>query len=130
MKMISKTTGSIVILGVIFGCAGDEGAPPPSAPGGPSADAIAKVKGPAAKPAMGGEMKGPAAGAPDAKKGEDSPKVEGPKGEPGKTSSTDAKLTSDEIAAIQKLPLRNRPSPRRSSFARSASITSGRWASP
>jgi hypothetical protein len=53
---------------------------------------------------MGGEMKGPAAGAPDAKKGEDSPKVEGPKGEPGKTSSTDAKLTSDEIAAIQKLP--------------------------
>jgi YHS domain-containing protein len=91
MKMNWKTACSMMVAVAFAGCAGDE-APAPGAPGGPSPEAVAKVKGPAPKAA-------PAA--PGAKKPDDAPKVEGPA---GKTSSTAAKLTGDELAAIKELP--------------------------
>jgi hypothetical protein len=90
---------SMIIIGAIAGCAGDEGAAPPPA-GGPSPDALAKVKGGGGAAAK----KDAPAPAPDAKKPDDSPKLEPPKSDADKTSGAAAKLADDELAAIKELP--------------------------
>jgi hypothetical protein len=100
MKMPWKTIGSMVMIGAFAGGAGDEGAAAPGQPGGPPPEALAKVKG-GGGPAATKDAPAPT---PDGKKTDDAPKVEGPKGDPGKTSSAAAKLTADELAAIKELP--------------------------
>jgi YHS domain-containing protein len=56
------------------------------------------------KGAPGGEMKGAPAAAPDAKKGDEAPKVEGPKAETSPASKATVRLTDEELAAIKELP--------------------------
>jgi len=84
-----------VLLGAAAGCAGEnEPAPGPSAP--PSeikSDPAARLKLNPAPPA-----------APEPKKGDEAPKVEGPKAENSKPAAAAAKLTADELAAIKELP--------------------------
>jgi YHS domain-containing protein len=119
MNLIRRSAWVIVMLGGVAGCTGDEGSTPPGpaatpnpslAPGKPVIPAPAKTD--AAKeegtskempptPAKSGEGKK----SDETKKGEDLPKVEGPKTEGTSKGETAAvKLTPDEIATIKQLP--------------------------
>jgi hypothetical protein len=113
MNIIPKSVGSILILGALAGCAGDDGAPPASstppsagqapsnAPGGPPPVKIvkesAKAGGGNMEPAKPSISAAPAPG----KKTDDAPIVEGPSAKPAAAA---AKLTEDELAEIKKLP--------------------------
>jgi hypothetical protein len=88
MNVIRKSAWATIILGAVAGCAGDdEPAPPAAVPGSPP---------PAVKPATDA--------APAPKKGDEAPKVEGPKAENSKSGTGAAKLTPDELTAIKELP--------------------------
>jgi YHS domain-containing protein len=96
MNAICKSVWSIVLLGLVVGCAGEpESAPPPPAAGG----AKASYPSPTDKPGV----KAPAKPA-ETKKGDEPPAVEGPKAETATPKNTDAKLTAEELAAIKELP--------------------------
>jgi hypothetical protein len=115
MKIIPKSVGSILILGALAGCAGDDGAAPesstPPSPGqAPTksvsvpprvriADEDAKLgegKMETAKPGTNANP-APAAG----KKADDAPIVEGPTSKPAGAA---AKLTDEDLAGIKELP--------------------------
>jgi hypothetical protein len=113
MNIIPKSVGSILILGALAGCAGDDGAAPepstpPSAGQAPtksvSAPPKVKIAEDSAKPGEGametakpGTNPAPAPG----KKTDDAPIVEGPT---SKTTGAAAKLTADDLAGIKELP--------------------------
>jgi len=113
MNPIRKSTWMVLILGVSAGCAGeDEKAVPPAGPS--AAPAVSKpsrapVKNDfASKGGMSGEMTpapaSPAAKSTDTKKGDEAPKIEGPKSGAAKPDAGAVKLTADEQAAIKELP--------------------------
>lgn len=117
MNLIRRSTWVVVMLGAAVGCSSEEGT---SAPGGsptPSPSMAPKApvvpsspKGEAAKEGASKEMTPPPAKAEGAKKsdeaktGDGSPKLEGPKTEAGKGDAAAVKLDADEIAAIKELP--------------------------
>ena len=84
-----------MILGGRRLCGRGRAGPPRRGPAGQSeADPAEDVK---AEPAR-------LAGCPKSKKGDEAPKVEGPKAENAKPDAGAAKLTADELAAIKELP--------------------------
>lgn len=98
MNAIKKSTWTIMILGAAAGCAGDGGdAAAPAAGTGP-APTVAKPSSSAIPPAPPIPKSGPTATS------DESPAVEGPKSENTKANSGDAKLSTEEIAGIKKLP--------------------------
>jgi hypothetical protein len=109
MNIIPKSVGTILILGALAGCAGDDGAVPPSS--APPSPGQAPTKTVGAQPAVnsakpgGGQME---AAKPDTnpvaatnKKADDSLKVEGPT---SKAEGATAKLSADDLAGIKELP--------------------------
>ncbi|MFI5455647.1 MAG: hypothetical protein ACHRXM_09365 [Isosphaerales bacterium] len=109
MNANRKSTLMMLILGASAGCAGgDDAAPPPPGPSAPAA-----VSRPAAPPvkkddmSKGGtssEMTPPPASPAAGKKGDEAPKIEGPKAGDAKPEAGAVKLTADELAGIKELP--------------------------
>ena len=112
MNLIRRSAWMVMVLGAVAGCTGEEGTNPPSNPA-PASPTLApktpvvpsQTKTEPSKEGASKEMQ-PAPGQPgDMKKGEDLPKIEGPKTEAsGKGDTAAVKLTSDEIASIKQLP--------------------------
>jgi hypothetical protein len=94
MNVIRKSTWTILILGAAAGCAGEE---PTTAPATGPANPL-----PAVRPAL--PSAAPAGAAGETKKGDEAPKVEGPKADNAKSDAGAVKLTADELAAIKELP--------------------------
>jgi YHS domain-containing protein len=92
MNVIRKATWTLLFLGGVIGCSGQEEAvpPPPEKPNYPPAGTKAA---PPVSPAATGESK----------KGDEAPKVEGPKAENSKPDGA-VVLTSEELAAVKELP--------------------------
>jgi hypothetical protein len=109
MNLIRKSAWAVVMLGAVAGCTSDE---PSSNPGSPTtnlpkAPAKPVVPAPPETPKEGASKDTPPAPKSDSKKPDESPKLEPPKAEPKadtKSGAADAKLTTDEIAEIKKLP--------------------------
>jgi len=109
MNANRKSTWMMLILGASAGCAGgDDAATPPAKPISPPA-----VSRPAAPPVkkddtsksgMSGEMTPPPASPAAGKKGDEAPKIEGPKAGDAKPDAGAVKLTADELAGIKELP--------------------------
>jgi hypothetical protein len=113
MNIIPKSVGTILILGALAGCAGDDGAAPPSStppsvgqtpPRTGSGPAPIKIGGESAKPGDGKMVSatpgtGPAVAAD--KKADETPKIEGPASKP---EGATAKLTADDLTGIKELP--------------------------
>jgi hypothetical protein len=101
----------ILLLGAAAGCANetDTAAPAPSQSPPVKAPPPSYTSQPdTAKPTGTGEMKAPP-GAPASKsaegtKGDEAPKIEGPKADNDKPDTSAVKLTADEQAAIKELP--------------------------
>jgi YHS domain-containing protein len=93
MNVIRKSTWTILFLGTVIGCSGQEEAvpPPESKPEIPPAGANAA---PPVSPAASGESK----------KGDEAPKIEGPKAENTKPDGGAVVLTVAELAAVKELP--------------------------
>ena len=87
------------MLGIVIGCAGEEDATPPSNPAPPPGGTKA---GPAAKSPDPAKNIVPSTAPGDTKKPAEGPKMEGPK--EGKAEAPAAKLSSEELAEIKKLP--------------------------
>jgi len=115
MNAIRKSSWLILILGAAAaaGCTG--GDEPPSAPAGPAAAPAGKLANPpfqtgkdAPKAGAPGEMTPPPASSAtkpaDGKKGDEAPKIEGPKSGDSKPDAGAVKFTADELAAIKELP--------------------------
>jgi hypothetical protein len=96
MKLIRKSTWTVMILGAAAGCAGEEATPPAAETG--AAPAVAKPA-PADIPPPP-----PLPKAGETKKTDEAPAVEGPKAENSKADSGAGQLTADEITAIKELP--------------------------
>jgi hypothetical protein len=116
MNIIPRSVGTILILGALAGCAGDDGATPdagtPPTPGqSPTRTAGGRPSmktDPAPKPGEG-KMEGATPGSNPTptvdKKADDAPKIEGPsKAEAAKPSGAAAKLTADDLKGIKELP--------------------------
>jgi len=114
MNAIRKSIGTILILGAAAGCAGE---PEPATPPSPSSSPAPKPKQPlspkigdaGSKGVESEEMTppaGPGTAKPDTtKKGDDGPKVEGPKtSDSAKPDAKASKLSAKELAAIKELP--------------------------
>jgi hypothetical protein len=113
MSIIPKSVGSLLILGALAGCAGDDGAAPepntqPSAGQVPSRSISAppnvKVAEESAKPGDGKLEPAKPSTNPTlaaAKKADDAPIVEGPNSKPAGAA---AKLSADDLAGIKELP--------------------------
>jgi hypothetical protein len=106
MRIIPKSVGSILILGALAGCAGDDGAAPatstPPSPGqAPTTTAAAPAAIKRTSP-VGGTSETPKPVVPAAADNKsDELKVEGPSTKPAGAA---AKLTDEELAEIKKLP--------------------------
>jgi hypothetical protein len=108
----------ILILGAAAGCAGEtetpatgtppSTSPPPVARPGPG-PAAPKIDADKAKPADSSEKPAPPSKPGADKKGDETPKVEGPKAENAKTDAGAVKLTDEEQAAIKELPAAEQP---------------------
>jgi hypothetical protein len=111
MNALRHSTWMFLILGAVAGCAGDTDTTetttspspaPATSPPGPAKRPSDMTKAPGT-----GEMKPPPS-APEkpaeGKKGDEPPKVEGPKAETDKPDSKAVKLTSEEEEAIKELP--------------------------
>jgi hypothetical protein len=115
MSIIPKSVGTILILGALAGCAGDDGATPDTST--PPTPGQSPTGTPGVRPAMktdpapklgGGKMEAAKPGtdpAPTAdKKTDDAPKIEGPtKAESPKPSGAAAKLSDDDLKGIKEL---------------------------
>jgi hypothetical protein len=113
MSIIPKSVGSLLILGALAGCAGDNGAAPePSTQPSPGqaptrtagASPAVKIANETAKPGEGKMETAKPDTSPAAatdKKADDSLKVEGPSTKPAGAA---AKLTDEDLAGIKQLP--------------------------
>lgn len=111
MNLIRRSAWVAVMLGAAVGCSSEEGgstpsnAPAPSPSMAPKTPVVpAKGQTEAAKGGASKETQPPAAKPDESKKGEASPKLEGPKTDAGKGDSAAVKLTPGEIATIKQLP--------------------------
>jgi hypothetical protein len=110
MKPLRKSTWVLLILGASAGCAGDTDSPAPApslSPPAYSKQTPTAVNGKSDMPraaAGAGEMTSPATKTADGAKGDEAPKIEGPKLETAKPEAGAVKLTADEQAAIKELP--------------------------
>jgi hypothetical protein len=95
MNLIRKSTWTLLFLGGLIGCSGEEEAavPPPPASKPNSPPPATTTAPPVSPPATG-----------ESKRGDEAPKIEGPKAESTKSDGGTVVLTAAEIAAVKELP--------------------------
>jgi YHS domain-containing protein len=94
MNLIRKSTWTLLFLGGIIGCSGEEEAAPPAPPASkPNYPPSDKAAPPVSPPATS-----------ESKKGDEAPKIEGPKAENTKPDGGAVVLTAEELAAVKELP--------------------------
>jgi hypothetical protein len=95
MNVIRKATWTILFLGGIIGCSGqEEAAVPPPPESKPNYPPVGTKDAPPLSPPATGQSK----------KSDEAPTVEGPKAENSKPSGGAVLLTSEELAAVKELP--------------------------
>jgi YHS domain-containing protein len=95
MNLIRKSTWALLFLGGLIGCSGEEeAAVPPPAASKPNSPPSETTTAPPVSPSATGESK----------KGDEAPKIEGPKAENTKSDGGAVVLTAAEIAAVKELP--------------------------
>jgi hypothetical protein len=116
--VIRRSTGLILVLGAVMGCAGEDGTTPTTGPTttpspAPTPGPAPAIKSVPSKGGMSAEMT-PAPAAGESKPGEakkpgesktnEPPSLEPPKSETPKPEAAAVKLTTEELAAIKELP--------------------------